>query len=289
MLNSRVMGASLHRVRIDADKAIICRTFVSTIGSGPSLFTESLQLPMIRGKVKVDSMLRVAGYPNVWTLGDMAAVPLPTGELTPPTAQFAIRQAKLLAANLLRLEMGKDLQPFDHHPLGMMASLGSYRAVASVGSFKIHGLIAWLLWRFFYIALLPGISTRVRVGLNWLFDYFLPRNLVHMNTPNIGGCGKRLFEAGDVLFSPGQFVDGFYVVIRGRLRYSRMHDSEVLFTRDYCAGDCWGEGVLGHGNTISGEMQAAEATEVLVMNATDYAMLLDSLPGFSQAYSANDA
>lgn len=287
-LNTRLASASMNKVNLDTIPPIDSRTLVSTIGSGPSSFTESLNLPLKGGRLITDATFRVPGRTNVWALGDIAAVPMADGTWAPPTAQFAIRQAKVLADNLLCAETGRPLIAFQHRPLGMMASLGSYRAVAAIGKFEFCGLFAWLLWRSFYIAVLPGFSTRLRVALNWLFDYFLPRNLVHMSEAKPGGCKKRRYQAGDIIFSKGQFIDGFYAVISGRLKFEGERLDGSLLTKEFGPGEHWGEWIITHGGIITGRLQAVEATEVLVMNTDDYNLLRHSLPGFDRYFSSID-
>ncbi len=287
-LGTSVEGASMNRVRTHVNHFIDCRTLVNTVGSGPTKFTESLTLQMLRNRIETDAMLRVVDKNNVWSLGDIAAVPMGNGEWTPPTAQFAIRQAKLLATNIHNLESNQPLERFRHSPIGTMASLGNYRAVASIGRFNFQGLCAWLLWRSFYIALLPGFSTRLRVALNWLFDYFLPRNLVHMSESRYGGCRTRRYETGDKLFLEGHFLDGLYTVIRGRLLFEGKGLDGTPFAQEVGPGEHCGEWLLEQGDITTARLSALETTEVLVMDSSDFRLLRSNLRGFDQILKASD-
>ena len=64
------------------------------------------------------------------------------------------------------------LEPFNYHNKGIMATIGKRNAVALIGGKKIHGILAWLLWRFFYLSNLPTWEKKVRVALEWFLDMF---------------------------------------------------------------------------------------------------------------------
>ena len=86
-------------------------------------------------------------------------------------------------------------------------------AIAEVFGVRLSGLLAWLLWRGLYIGMLPGFSTRLRVALNWLFDYFLPRSIVQIANNERPATFYRRYAPGDIVFRPGQLVDGFYTIV----------------------------------------------------------------------------
>lgn len=283
-LNTRLTGATSHAVHTDQGQ-IQCRTLVSTIGSGPSPLAEKLGLPLRRGRIITDSSLRVSGEQCIWAIGDIAAIPLASDRIAPPTAQFAIREARVLAGNVQRLEQGKALKPFHYQPLGSMASLGHYSAVASVCGIHFQGLFAWLLWRTFYIAILPGFATRLRVMLNWAFDYFLPRNIVNMGEPEPRGCEERVYNAGDVLFRKGQFLDGFYTVIDGQLEFDGERQDGEQVRKIINPGDHWGEWILDHGGITTGTLCAVSTSRVLVMASSDFRLLRKTLPAFERYFA----
>ncbi|MEE8289800.1 MAG: hypothetical protein V3R25_10350, partial [Nitrosomonadaceae bacterium] len=83
-----------------------------------------------------------------------------------------LREARVVAMNIVASRESKRLRSFAYQPKGSFASLGNYKAVAELFGFRLSGLLAWVMWRGFYIGMLPGFSTRLRVALNWLFDYF---------------------------------------------------------------------------------------------------------------------
>ncbi len=111
--------------------------------------------------------MRVAGHEGViWAAGDAAAVPdLVTGGLCPPSAQYATRQGKQLAANLLATLAGREAEPFRFKALGSLCSLGRYKGVAVVLGVRLHGFPAWFVARTYHLLQLPTLNRKVRVML----------------------------------------------------------------------------------------------------------------------------
>ena len=290
-LNASIASATQSAVLLEDGSRIDTTLLVTTVGNGPHAFTEKLGLELERGKIAVDACLAVKGRECVWALGDAALVPLAaghedTGPYAPPTAQFAIAQAKCLATNISRAMAGKALKPFDFRPRGSMASIGNYRGVAELFGIRITGLPAWILWRFLYIGMLPGFSTRLRVALNWLFDYFLPRSIVQI--ANRAGTTTRYarYAANDVVVGPGQILDGFYTVVSGCLE-ARIPDSETgeEIVRLLGPGEHWGERTISSGRLTRGTLTAQEDTRVLVTAAEDFRKLRDAFPAMDAYFS----
>ena len=103
------------------------------------------------GRIVTNDFLQVKGFSNVWALGDAAIVPnFVNGkeQYSPPTAQFAVRQAKNLAKNIILKSENKNLREFEYTSKGL-ASLGSKIGVGRVFIFTIKGLLGWIIWRVF--------------------------------------------------------------------------------------------------------------------------------------------
>ncbi|MEM9208043.1 MAG: cyclic nucleotide-binding domain-containing protein, partial [Pseudomonadota bacterium] len=269
---------------------IDCALLVTTVGNGPLRFTEQLGLELQRGKIPVDENLAVPGLTNVWSLGDAAAVPLPSADATspefaPPTAQFATAEAKCLARNIANALQGAPLRAFRFKPKGSLASIGNYRGVAELLGVRITGLPAWMLWRFLYIGMLPGFSTRLRVALNWLFDYFLPRSIVQIANRSVSTTRYRHYASGDIVSAPGHIVDGFYTVISGTLE-SRIPDPAggEDFVRVIRPGEHWGERTISSGSLTHGTLTATEDSQVLVMASEDFKRLCDAFPAMDEYF-----
>jgi NADH dehydrogenase len=185
-LNARVGSARRGAVtlkRKDAEPSefeIETETFVWAAGAAPSPLLSHLGLECDRrGAVIVDQYLAVNGKPGVWALGDCAVVPdAKTGRPCPPTAQFAIREARTLARNLCASIAGKRLRPFHFDALGTLCVVGHHTACAEIKGYKFSGFFAWLLWRGIYLSKLPGLERKVRVLSDWTIELFFPRDIV---------------------------------------------------------------------------------------------------------------
>src|ERR1700728_4001646 len=101
MLGERLAAATPGSAVLDDGWRIRTRTLISTVPSSPKPAIEQLRLPLLRGRLECDPPLAVKGADRVWAVGDCALIPMPGGRPSPPTAQHAIRQAKLLASNIV--------------------------------------------------------------------------------------------------------------------------------------------------------------------------------------------
>ena len=125
-----------------------------------------------RGRIAVDAAMRSTSHPNVWALGDCAAIPGPDGRPYPPLAQHATREAEHLARNIAVATTGRMPGPFLFRSLGTMASLGHSKAVAMVFGMRLTGFPAWWLRRTYYLFQMPRWDRRLRMVLDWTVALF---------------------------------------------------------------------------------------------------------------------
>jgi NADH dehydrogenase len=189
-LNTRLTDARPGAVMlkpIQGDEEIPAQTLVWTAGTAPNPILKRLPVERDkRGAVIVDSMLAVRNFPGVWALGDCAAVTdAKTAKPHPPTAQFALRAARTLAKNIHASVHDKPLTPFHFDSLGALCVVGHQTACAELTvpfartrSVTFSGLIAWIMWRAFYLAKLPGLERKARVLVDWTMELFFPRDIV---------------------------------------------------------------------------------------------------------------
>ena len=117
--------------------------------------------------------------PGVWPLGDCAAVPdSSTGKLSPPTAQHALRQGKVLARNITAAIRGEPKTPFVFSTLGQLATIGRRTGVANMLGVKFSGFFAWWIWRTIYLIKLPRIEKKLRGALDWTLDLLFSKDIV---------------------------------------------------------------------------------------------------------------
>ena len=290
MVGASIQSATATAVYLDDGSCIDTHTLITTVGNGPRPVAETLGIELVRGKIPVDEYLRVPETDRIWCIGDAALIPINQGdggerEYAPPTAQFAVREARCVAKNIIAVQLQKSPTAFSYKPRGTLASIGNYKAVAEVFGVRLSGLSAWLLWRSFYIGMLPGFSTRLRVALNWLFDYFLPRSIVQIANHRQPATSYRCYARGDVVCKPGQIVDGLYTVVSGYLE-SRVPNPATGedFVRLIGEGDHWGERSLTGRFETQGTLTAVEDTRVLILGEEDFRNLRSTFPPLDEYF-----
>jgi NADH dehydrogenase len=166
-------------------------TLVWAAGAAPSPLLKELPVARDkRGAVLVENTLAVPGHTGLWALGDCAIVPdAKTNKSCPPTAQFAIREARTLARNLCASIAGEPLQPFHFDSLGTLCVVGHHTACAEIKGYKFSGFFAWFLWRSLYLSKLPGLERKVRVVGDWTIELFFPRDI--LQTIDFGPPGEK--------------------------------------------------------------------------------------------------
>ncbi len=153
-------------------------TIVWTAGVRANPVLAGLDLPVDeRGRVVVDEHLRVKGLANVWALGDGARVPnrATPEHPDPPTCQHALRQARLLAANL-----SGSTRAYRYKMLGQVATLGRYRGIAEVFGLQVRGMPGWFITRSYHLYQLPLWSRRLRVVTDWTVSLLFRRDVVEL-------------------------------------------------------------------------------------------------------------
>jgi len=169
-------------------ETIPCRTLVWTAGVRPSPIIAKLGLPLDdRGRIRTDEYLRVPGYDGVWAIGDAAAVPDPAAQgkrPTPPTAQHALRQGRLVGSNVAAALGHGHLKKFTYKTLGVFVDMGRHQAVAEMLRIRIRGFPAWFAARTYHLALMPGTTRRLRLMADWTVALFFNRG-----APELGQLG----------------------------------------------------------------------------------------------------
>jgi len=181
-VNTRVTAATDDGVALSDGSVIRTNTLVWTAGTTPNLLLQKVPCEKDRGRLKVNSMMEVPGWPGVWALGDCALVPDPEGKPYPPTAQHALRQGKVAAQNVMSSIRGGQKRPFVFSTLGQLAAIGRRTGVASIFGFNFSGFIAWWMWRTIYLSKLPRFEKKLRVALDWTLDLIFTKDLVQFTT-----------------------------------------------------------------------------------------------------------
>ncbi|MBI4437421.1 NAD(P)/FAD-dependent oxidoreductase [Candidatus Uhrbacteria bacterium] len=130
-----------------------------------------------RGHIPVNCFLQSVEDDRVFALGDAAAE---DGTPLPKLAQTAVRQARVVARNILRAGQGRALRPYTPKVLGTLLSLGWGDAIGTIGRIVVKGPMAWYLWRTVYLFKTPGLSNKLRVAFTWTTGLFQGRNVTEI-------------------------------------------------------------------------------------------------------------
>lgn len=178
-LSTKVESFSGNTVRLSDGTAIQTNTLVWTAGAVPNPLLESLGCEKERGRLLVTEYLEVQGRPGVWALGDCAAIPdQRKGGFYPPTAQHALREAKVVAHNVVASVRGSEKRQFVFSTVGQLAAIGRRTGVANIFGVNFSGFVAWWLWRTIYLSKLPRIEKKLRVAFDWTLDLIFSKDLV---------------------------------------------------------------------------------------------------------------
>lgn len=178
---AKAVSVSADAITLGDGSKLETATVISTIGTRPNELIASLGVATEHGRVVVDAALAVKDVPGLWAIGDCAQVPNAfDGASAPPTAQFAMREAKTLAANLRAALDGRSLSNFDYRSRGQMAAIGFRNGVADVFGVPLWGLPAWLLWRAYYLSQMPTLGRKLRLFVEWTWGMFFSTDITHL-------------------------------------------------------------------------------------------------------------
>jgi NADH dehydrogenase len=160
-------------VLVDSQR-IEARTIIWAAGVAASPAAKWLDAEMDRvGRVIVGRDLTLPGYPEIFVIGDTAAVPGIDGKPLPGNASVAKQQGAHVGQLIAARALGRtEPPPFRFRNYGNLATIGRKVAVAQFGRIQLSGRLAWLLWGAVHVLLLLGFRNRLAVMLDWLWAYF---------------------------------------------------------------------------------------------------------------------
>jgi NADH dehydrogenase len=179
-LKTSVQEAMADGVRLSTGEHLPTRSLIWCVGVRPDPLIVGLGLPVEQGRLVVDEYLTVPGHPDVYGVGDAAAVPDLTrpGEITGMTAQHAVRQGVVAAKNIAASYGQGRRRAYKHHDLGFVVDLGGLDSAANPVGVPLRGFPAKVVTRGYHLISMPG--NRVRVAADWLLDAVLPRQGVQL-------------------------------------------------------------------------------------------------------------
>ena len=129
------------------------------------------------GRILVQPDLSLPNYPDVFAIGDLAAVTQPDGSPVPGVAPAASQMggyvSELLSADLAKGgSKARPGKPFVYRDKGSMATIGRSRAVAWLGRLRFGGFLAWIAWLTIHLFFLVTFRNKLMVFINWVYAYF---------------------------------------------------------------------------------------------------------------------
>jgi NADH:ubiquinone reductase (H+-translocating) len=218
LMNTRAVAATYQGVQLQDGRMLAGATVVCTIGTTISPIVERLDVAKERGRIRTVPDMRIEGQTNAWAIGDCAfIVNAFDHKPSPTTAQFAERQGRQAALNLIRILRGQPTQPFRFKALGQLCSIGGYEAVAEMLGMRVSGFPAWVMWRGVYLFKLPTWSRRIKVALDWAWDVFFPRDLSFLNTDAAQQVTHAYYRPGDFIHRRGELAQVFSIIDDGEV------------------------------------------------------------------------
>src|SRR5580704_5921534 len=269
LLNTRATAATPEGVGFPDGSLIRAATVVCTIGTTAAQIVEHFDVRKERGRIVTDADMRVTGLQNVWAVGDCAYIKNAFDDQpSPTTGQFAERQGRQAAANIVRVLRGEPTHPFYFKPLGQLCSIGGRRAVAEMLGLRISGFSAWLLWRSIYLLKLPTWSRRIKVGLDWFSDLIFPRDLGTLRAGESQPLAGAYYRPGDFIYRQGDPANFFYAIEQGEVEVLRRiygsHDDRAFAFLG--PGDFFGEAALVQDPFYQVSIRARTVVRVIVMS-----------------------
>jgi len=247
LLNTRAVAATHEGIELNNGKMVTGATVVCTIGTSSSPLVQHLDVPKERGRIRTAPEMRIEGQTNAWAIGDCALIVNSfDNKPSAPTGQFAERQGRQAALNLVRVLRGEPTEPFRFKALGQLCSIGGYQAVAEMFGMRVSGFLAWFLWRGVYLFKLPTWSRRVKVALDWAWDLLFPRDLSFLNTDSAQQFYHTYYRPGDFIQRQGESARFFSAIEEGEVEILKTteQNAEPKIVAVLGKGDFFGEAAL---------------------------------------------
>jgi NADH:ubiquinone reductase (H+-translocating) len=187
-LGTSVREATSTSVLLSDGSRVPTRSLIWCVGVRPEPLVAGLGLKTTHGRLDVDEYLNVPGQPELFSCGDVAAVPdlaqPEPGKITPMTAQHAERQGVCAARNIAASFGHGERRPYLHHDMGFVVDLGGGSAAANPFQVPLSGLPAFVVTRGYHLLALPG--NRARTAADWTVEALLPRQTVQLGLVRSG-------------------------------------------------------------------------------------------------------
>lgn len=187
LLNTPVTKIEKEKVYI-TNKSIKTSNIIWAAGIKAPTLLDSIKVEQDRsGRVLVNPDLSIPKYPNIFVIGDSAHLGDEKGNPLPALAPVATQQGKYIGKLLAKPALRNSDHPgFKYFDKGTMATIGRAKAVADIKGVTFSGVFAWFLWSFIHILSLIGFRSRIRVFMEWMWNFFTFKRGVRLITDRSG-------------------------------------------------------------------------------------------------------
>jgi NADH dehydrogenase len=184
-LKSQVTSSCENQVEINKKEMVPAHTllWVAGVATNPRITEMDINNDRM-GRVLVDDYMEISGFDGIYAVGDCAHFENPKShQPIPPRAHTAVRQAKIIAHNILADIRGYKKKPYRYSQNAEIVSLGSSKAIFRYRGLRIYGFPARLLWLMAYSTLTPGKYNRIRIIGDWLWSKIFGRDITFLPLP----------------------------------------------------------------------------------------------------------
>ena len=188
-----------------------------------------------------------------------------------------MREGRLCANNIFATIHGRRLRPFTYRGFGQLAAIGRHCGVARIFKWNTAGILVWYLWHCVYLAKIPGLRCKLRVGIDWLLEALLPPDITMMDVQRTGQLRRAHYRPGDVIIKQGEIAQHFFIIESGEveiLREEPGHGETLLGTR--CAGASFGEIALLKSVPRTATVRCLSPVDVVMFSRQDFLSLMNT-------------
>jgi NADH dehydrogenase len=287
----RIVAATAEEAILSDGTKIATRTIISSAGNAmPALIQAAPFEKDERGRVRVDSELRVIHQDGVWAAGDCAAMPHPDGGTCPAVAIYAMMAGRQIARNIYRLSQGKTPKPYRFTGLGDACALGNMKAISQVKGIRFYGLPAWIVWRSFFLYFVPSRERKLRIMADWLLSPLFGREIIDVRIDEPQGIRAMMFEPGQIIIRQGDVGRSMYAIMSGEAHVIRTDEKgEETILATLSSGDHFGEVAVFQNKRRTATVRALSRVEVISIGRQEAMSLSTTLLPFGEVVRKSPA
>lgn len=275
--------ATAGSVTLSNGERILTRTIIVTVGVGTNPLLSRLPIKLIRGRVQCDQFCRVEGWPNVYAVGDNAAVPGPSGDPYPAMLLVAFTEGRQVARNILAGVRGQAQQPVQFRGSAQVALLSRSYGLVQRGGLKLHGWPAAVYSRSLFLSYMPTWRRRLGLVLHWWSSAIFRRDISQLQMGRSDAVMPMRFSTGETIVRQGEIASRFYIITSGEVEVVEQVNGVERQLRRMGPGRHFGELAILQKSKRTASVRALTDTTVLALARQDFASLVGNMPELQEA------